>query len=389
MKKSIAIALFIICFISIPLAVYADESYENESYVNESNVDAQDTEELLSERGVVVEIISDIDREVLYEMDNSFNIMAQVVKVKVLTGTYKNQEFLIENNVSGNKAFDIIVSKGDKVILGIQETPGEAPIIYIADYIRDTYIYYILSAFAILLIVIGKFKGIKSIVTLTITIIVILKVMLPLFLKGYNPVWVTVACAIFIIIATFFIIAGINTKSISAIIGTTGGVLVAGALAYFIGSAAKLTGLSSEEASMLIYIPQNIEFNFQGLLFAGIIIGALGAVMDVAMSVASSMHEIREINPEIDPYSLMKSGMNVGRDIMGTMSNTLILAYTGSSIPLLLVFIAYETSMIKILNMDLIATEIVRSVVGSIGLILTIPITSFTTGFIVKLKKNS
>ena len=212
--------------------------------------------------------------------------------------------------------------------------------------------------------------------------------MLPLFLQEYNPIWVTVISAIFIVITTFFIIAGINTKSISAIIGTTGGVLIAGALAYTIGSAANLTGLSSEEANMLIFIPQNIEFNFRGLLFAGIIIGALGAVMDVAMSVASSMHEIREINPEIDSYNLMKSGMNVGRDIMGTMSNTLILAYTGSSIPLLLVFIAYEASMVKILNMDLIATEIVRSLVGSIGLILTIPITSFTTGFIVNLKKR-
>ncbi len=384
MKKTIAIVLLLVYFISIPLATYADESYEEEPYEYDEEI-----EDILSEKGIITEIISDVDEEALNDLDGSFNIVTQVVMVKVLTGKYKDQEFLIENNVGGNEAFQIIVSEGDNVILAIQEEPGEAPIVNVAGFVKDTYIYYILIAFVLLLLIIGRLKGVKAIITLTITVAVIILFMLPKFLEGYNPVLITIASAIFIIITTFFIIAGINTKSISAIIGTTGGVLVAGGLAYLIGSAAKLTGLSSHESTMLIYIPQNIEFNFQGLLFAGIIIGALGAVMDVAMSVASSMHEIRELNPEIDHFSLMKSGMNVGRDIMGTMSNTLILAYTGSSIPLLLLFIAYKTSMFDILNMDLIATEIVRSLVGSIGLILTIPITSLTTGFIVKLKKNA
>lgn len=382
MNKVFALCVLIIFLIGIPLNAYSDVNYEEESFENH-----EETVAGLSERGVVVEVIAVIDEESSDEEYSGFNIMTQVLKIKVLTGTYKGEEFIIENDSSGNKAFDIIVSEGDKVILGIEEIPDEAPEIYITNFVRDTYINYILIGFALLLIIIGKLKGVKSIITLTITIFVILKVMLPLFLKGYNPILVTVACAIFIIITTFFIIAGISTKSISAIVGTAGGVLIAGTIAYIIGSSANLTGLSSEEAGMLIYIPQNIEFNFQGLLFAGIIIGALGAVMDVAMSVASTMYEIREVNPEIDYLTLMKSGMNVGRDIMGTMSNTLILAYTGSSIPLLLLFMAYEASMIDILNMDLIATEIVRSLIGSIGLILTIPITSLTTGFIVKLKK--
>ncbi len=385
MNKVVTMCLLIIFLIGIPLNAYSDVNSEEEPF--ENHEEHEETVASSFERGVVVEVIAAIDEESSDEEYSGFNIMTQVVKIKVLTGRYKGEELIIENNFSGNKAFDIIVSEGDKVILSIEETFDEAPKIYISNFVRDTYINYILIGFALLLIIIGKLKGVKSIITLAITIFVILKVMLPLFLKGYNPILVTIVCAIFIIITTFFIISGINTKSISAIIGTVGGVLIAGTIAYIIGSSANLTGLSSEEAGMLIYIPQNIEFNFQGLLFAGIIIGALGAVMDVAMSVASSMHEIREVNPEIDYLTLMKSGMNVGRDIMGTMSNTLILAYTGSSIPLLLLFMAYEFSMIEILNMDLMATEIVRSLIGSIGLILTIPITSLTTGFIVKLKK--
>ena len=136
--------------------------------------------------------------------------------------------------------------------------------------------------------------------------------------------------------------------------------IIAGIISYGFGNIAKLTGLSAQEAQMLMFIPQGIEFDFKGLLFAGIIIGALGAVMDVAMSISSAMDEIRSNNTSIATKDLVRSGLVVGRDIMGTMSNTLILAYTGSAIPLLLLFIAYETSIVNVLNLDLIATEVVR-----------------------------
>ncbi len=370
------LVLIILIMFLLPSALYADEQVNYE----------EDNIETFTERGEVLEIIADANED---ENTDEFSVSSQIVKIKVLTGKYKNEEFVIENNISGNIAFDIIVEKGDKVLLFIEEGLDQGPTIYISDFIRDTYLYYIFIAFAILLIVIGGIKGIKSLVTLSITIAVIFKIMLPLLLKGFNPIWLTINCALGITIITFLIIGGLNIKSVSAIIGTLGGVLFAGFLAYFIGITANLTGLSSEEASMLLYIPQNMQFDFRGLLFAGIIIGTLGAVMDVAMSVSSSMYEIRELNPEISPKELMKSGLNVGKDIMGTMSNTLILAYTGSSVPLLLLFMAYETSIVKILNLDLIATEVVRSFIGSIGLILTIPITALAAGLILKHKKQS
>lgn len=340
------------------------------------------------ERGKILEIVTDVDLEELYSSNNGFEVRSQVVRVKVLTGKYKDEVFLIENNLSGNKAFDIYVQKGDRVILFIEEGPDGAPAVYVADHVRDTYLYIILAIFAILIIVVGRAKGIKSLITLTITSVMVLGVMLPLFEEGYNPIWVTILCAFVITITTFLIIGGFNFKSVSAIIGTLGGVLLAGTIAYFVGKTAKLTGLSSEEATLLVFNSKNIDFNFQGLLFAGIIIGALGAVMDVAMSIASSMYEIREVDPSISPRELMKSGMNIGRDIMGTMSNTLILAYAGSSLPLILLFMVNNASFVKVLNLDLIATEVIRSFVGSIGLIATIPITSLATGLILKYKNS-
>ena len=346
----------------------------------------QETQEsTIDARGKVIEVISDVDNN--NGEQGSLELSTQVVKVKILNGKYKNEEFIIENNISGNLAFDIIVKEGDEVLLGIEESPNEAPNIYITDYIRDKYLFILLATFIILLIVIGGLKGVKSVITLAITATTILKLMLPLILKGYNPIWVAILAAVIITVLTFIIIAGLNIKSISAIAGTIGGVMFAGFLAYVIGSLVKLTGLSSEEASMLTFIPQQITFDFRGLLFAGIIIGTLGAVMDIGMSISSAMYEMRIIHPEINPKELIKSGLNIGKDVMGTMSNTLILAYTGSSIPLLLLFMAYEASLVKILNLDLIATEVVRALVGSIGLIVAIPITALSTGLIMKLKK--
>lgn len=146
-----------------------------------------------------------------------------------------------------------------------------------------------------------------------------------------------------------------------------------------------MTGMSSEEATMLLYIPQGIAFDFKALLFSGILLGgALGAVMDVAMSIASSIEEVYKANKELSRGQLFSAGMEVGKDVMGTMSNTLILAYTGSSIPLLLLFMAYDTPTVRMLNLDIIATEIVRSLAGSIGLILTIPLTAVVTVLLLK-----
>ena len=341
--------------------------------------------EFITSKAKILEILSDTgeDEEESYSTDLSYRI--QRAKIQILNGEYKDKTFTIEHSISGNFAYDIILEKGNKVMVSIEENGTNKPEIYVTDFVRDTHLFMLVILFIVLLILIGGFKGFKSVITLMITGFVIMYVMLPLILKGYNPLLVTVLSAVFIALITFFIIAGINSKSVAALVGTTGGVLFAGLLAYLIGSVVNLTGLSSEEAGMLMHIPQGIRFDFRSLLFAGIIVGTLGAVMDVAMSISSSMYELRLLSPDMEYKSLVKSGLNIGKDIMGTMSNTLILAYTGSSIPLLLLFMAYDTPVSKILNLDLIATEVVRALVGSIGLIIAIPITALCAGFIFKL----
>lgn len=364
-KKLILVTVIILCFTTIvPFAMEDMEAIEP-----------------LDAKARVLQV-EDMGKDPISQFD------VQLVQLEIFTGKYNGEILEIENTQSGNPVYDVPVKEGDKVVLLIEELEGGNIEVNISDYSRDTYIYFLVVLFLVVLLVIGRFNGFKTIITLGITMIAIFKILLPLILKGYSPIPITVFISALITILSLIIISGVNKKSLSAILGTVSGVVIAGSIAFFIGTQVKLTGLSSEEAMMLLYIPQNINFNFKDLLFSGILLGALGAVMDVSMSIASSIDEINKANYNLSRKNLFLSGMNVGKDIMGTMSNTLILAYTGSSVPLILLFMAYDTSLIKIMNLDIVATEIIRSLAGSIGLVLTIPITAAISSFLLKNNKN-
>lgn len=327
------------------------------------------------ERGKVVEILPDNETE--------------YIKVEILTGSYKKKYCIIENIYFNSDYFTRSYKIDDKVLITIDTSEGIDPSIELSGFARDKYELYLVLIFLFLLLLIGRKQGLKSAVSLVITIIIIIKLMLPLILKGYSPILAAIISCLIVTVLSLFIITGITAKSIATIIGTSFGVITAGILAYIIGDLSHFSGLSSDEATSLMLIDQESAFNFTGILFAGIIIGTLGAVMDVSMSIASSMNEIKENNPDISKISLIKSGMNIGKDIMGTMTNTLILAYTGASIPLLLFFAAKHTPLVLILNTELISTEITRALSGSIGLILSIPATSVIAGLLLEGTKES
>ncbi len=307
----------------------------------------------------------------------------QLITVEMLTGKHKGQVMEAMNNLSGSAGWDIIVEPGDKVILYITEQNGEILEAYISDMARHSYLSYLIIGFTIVLIVIGGVKGLKSLVALSFTVLAIYKILLPALMKGLSPLPITILVLIGVTLLTMFIIGGLTKKSVAATLGTIGGVVIAGLLALIVGNLAHLTGFATEESRMLLYV-EDFTVNMQGLLFSGIIIGALGAIMDVAMSIASSVEEVKRANPRLNTFQLVRAGMNVGRDIMGTMSNTLILAYTGGALPLLMLYMAYNTPGIQIFNTELIATEVVRALAGSIGLIFAVPITALIAGMLAK-----
>lgn len=177
---------------------------------------------------------------------------------------------------------------------------------------------------------------------------------------------------------------GKNRKTLSAIIGTSIGLLIAGVLSAIVTYQINLKGLGDEEMQMLIYMTKNINFSFSGLFLSGILLGALGAVMDVSISIVSAICEIINVNPNMSIMELFKSGMNVGKDIMGSMANTLILAYAGSSMYTLLLTSSYGMSFTSIMNQDVMASEILKALAGSIGIVLTIPVTALAAAYLMK-----
>ncbi|OEH86894.1 hypothetical protein BHU72_01120 [Desulfuribacillus stibiiarsenatis] len=332
-------------------------------------------------------VIKIIEEKRNFDYGGGMKADMQRFEVEILDGTYKGKIIESENMMFGNPAYDLWVKEGDRILMFLEEQDGVMQA-HMMDFIRDRYIYLLVAAFILLLILIGRMQGVKSVITLGLTVLIIGKVMLPLLFQGYSPVPLALITGLAVSTITFLIVCGFTKKTLAASLGTLGGLTTAALLSIFISSLANLKGLSGEEAQMLLYIPQEITFNFRGLLLAGIIIGALGAVMDVSISIASAMEEIHKKSMNLSFKELINSGMNVGKDIMGTMSNTLILAYTGASIPLFLLLMAYEQPFIKLMNMDFLATELVRALSGSIGLIFAIPITAIISGFLLRPKSD-
>ncbi len=257
------------------------------------------------------------------------------------------------------------------------ELDDSVPSFYFHSYEKTNHIIVLMMFFILFVIIFGGLKGFKVLISLAITISLILFGLIPLLLKGYNPIVLSITTCMLAAILTFIITNGFTKKTLSAIIGVIGGLLIGGLIAYIFGILARITGFSSENAQMLQYLPSGVVFDFKGLLFAGIIIGALGACMDVAISIASALNEIESYNPCINKLDLIKSGFNIGKDIMGTMVNTLVLAYTGSSLAMILLFMGFNKSITEIINLDSIATETIRTISGSMGLLFAIPFTIF------------
>lgn len=342
---------------------------------------ADDKTILKSETGIV--------ENVKYEDAESINQGEQTTKqevtVRVLTGNFKGSERIIDNMLTGNPAYDIPLSKGDKVILHMEPvsetvTGPEDVDIFIADIQRNTQIYIFTGIFCILLLIIGRKKGVTSIISILSTIALIFFMLMPMILNGFCPIASAVLTGILSTFITIYLVGGFNSKSSAAIIGTSISLIFAGALSMLAIYFAHLTGFAGEE-NMFLYTARP-DLSFTGILSASMIIAALGALMDTAVSIASTVNEIYETDKSLTVRQLFKSGMNVGRDIIGTMSNTLILVYLGSSLPLVL--LSSNIDMNKFFNLNQVATEILSAIIGSIAILACVPITAIISAILIK-----
>lgn len=306
---------------------------------------------------------------------------SQEVTLLIKSGQHKGEE--IQGYSLNGYLYGADCKVGTKVIVKLSEYDGSLSA-SVYNYDREAEIAVLVLLFLGMIWLVGGKKGFNSVLALIFTFIVIMMMYIPMIYIGCSPFLAAVAAVILITLMTHVLIADFSKKSVSAMIGTIGGVVVAGVIALVFGKAAHITGYNVDDIETLVYIGQNSRVDIGGMLFSGIIIASLGAVMDVAMSISTSLNELHEKMPDISGKELFQSGIIIGRDMISTMSNTLILAYVGSGINLLMIIYAYSYQMHQIINLYSIGIEIMSGLAGTMGIILTVPFTAGVTTLLMK-----
>jgi uncharacterized membrane protein len=312
----------------------------------------------------------------------------QGLKLKILDGKFKNQIVKSSNLFMGKLEFDKVYKAGDKVF-AVMEVEGEK-IIYVnpVDHYRLNYELILIIIFIMILIFYAGWTGFKALISFIFTGILIWKLMLPLFLKGYNPIICSMILVIVIVCVIIFLVAGFTKKGLIAFLGSILGIGITGVLSLIFGSVFKIHGAVQPFAESLLYSGfQNV--NISDIFLSGIFISSAGAVMDVAMDVSASISEIVAKKPDISKKEIIFSGFTIGRAVIGTMTTTLLLAYSGGYATLFMVFIAQGTPTLNILNIQYVSAEILHTLVGSLGPIIVAPITAVIGGMIAKSKIHS
>lgn len=306
----------------------------------------------------------------------------QKLEILITKGSLKERKIIVENGdlaVSNLQNYKI----GDKLAINYGRDFANNEVFYITDYIRRDALLWLLVIFVVLAIAVGRWQGAASLLGMGISFGVIFKFILPRIYAGGDPVLIAILGSLVIIPATFFLSHGVNKKTGVAILGTLISLVATGVLASVFVKASRLTGFSSEEAGFLqAYEPGLIDI--RGLLMAGIIIGVLGVLDDITVSQSAIVQQLKEVNPKLKPSELYRRAMAVGKDHIASMINTLVLVYTGAALPLLLIFVDNPHHFSEIVNYEFIADEVVRTLVGSSGLILAVPVTTLIAVLAIK-----
>lgn len=326
----------------------------------------------------VVEKVQYVDLE-----DDAVSQTKQTIDVKLLNGEFKGETVELDNMLTGNPYYDIKLKSNTKVILHAEDN-GAGVEYSIEDIKRSGTLGWLSILFCALLIYVGRKKGIYSLISIGLTIVLIAYMLSPMILHGINPVFATILICLISTAITMYSVGGFNSKSTSAVIGAVLSLIFAGILSFVTMFTAHLTGFA-EENYMFLYTAHP-ELDFIAITISTMVLATLGAVMDVAMSISSTINEIHQIDETKTIKELFFSGMNVGRDIIGTMANTLILVYMGGSLPLIL--LANNIDLQKFINLNQVVTEIASALIGSIAIVICVPFTAFVASQLIKQKKS-
>lgn len=345
-------------------------------WINRSGEDgsATDSGRMVYAPAKVTAVLSDNAQED-FENAEGRRVGDQELEIQILSGDHKDEIMTVTNYMSA--LFNVDVQQGDRIIVRIMTDENGSYYASVFNYDRGIVLGGFLLVFFILLAALGGKKGLGALAGLLLTLGCIWFILIPCLLRGVPAIPVTIAVSAVSAAAGLIFLNGYSKKTFCAVCGCVGGVLVSGIAAALVGVLSPMNGFNMQEAENLILYGADEGLKVSGLLVCGVLISALGAVMDVALGIASSVWEMKEQNPDASVGSLFRSGMQIGKDAMGTMANTLILAFAGSSLNMLILVQTYDIPFLQLINTDSIALEVVQSVAGSIGILLTVPLVAF------------
>lgn len=337
------------------------------------------SEGITYEKGTVAQVLEEnLEREQGSERYRG----TQVLKVRMKTGGLEGREIEVTNELSSTH--NILAGVGQNLVIKVDAPEGVAPFYSVFNYDRTAGIVMFLGMFALFMMLVGGMKGLRSMIGLAYAMFLIMALLLPAVYHGWPPVAAAVLTSLLIAVFSMVLLNGVGRKTVTAVAATMFGVIAAAAVYYIFSTILHLSGFNLEESEELILIQNSTGMQVGDLLFTGILIASLGAVMDMTMSVASSLFEMKHIHPEMTQKEIFRSGMTIGRDMIGTMCQTLVLAFAGTAVASLLVMISYGTTFNQLLSSDYTALELMHSLTGSMAVILTVPITSCLSALVME-----
>jgi len=332
-------------------------------------------------RAKVIEVLANNQGQ----REDGSNFIQQRLKLIGLEGKWRNQEIITDStdyDLISNSAYQV----NDRVLVNYSPNLEGEEIFYVVDFVRQNYLYWLIALFSLIVVLVGRLKGFRALVVLGLTFFIILKFIIPQILAGHNPLLISIIGSIFILLLAIYITEGFKTQSTISIVAILISLIITGLLSVWFTALTKLTGFANEDVMFLVGLT-GTAINIKGLFLAGVIIGSLGVLDDVVIAQVALVKELKLANPQSRLRKIYQQAMQVGVSHLSSMVNTLFLAYAGVSLPLFILFSMKSSSGLnwgQVINNEMIATEIVRALTGSIGLILAVPIATLLAVYFIK-----
>ena len=311
----------------------------------------------------------------------------QRCQLEIVSGKFKGRTAEGVNMLNGSLEQDKLFREGDRAQVVVSYNADEILMVTMIDHDRIPMELVMGAIFILFLILFAGRTGVRAVLSLFLTVLAIWKLLVPLYLKGYNPIWTGLVFTLLLSVLIIALVYGFDRRCISAVSGTFLGILVTCLLGSLFTDLFQIHGAVMSSSESLLYAGYQ-DLNLTRIFMASIFIGASGALMDLSVDITSAVHEVVEKRPDIGWKEAVRSGMNVGRSAMGTMTTTLLLAYSGGYIALLMVFMAQGTPLVNILIYKHVAAEMVHTVIGSFGLVTVAPFTALCAGVLLSQKKK-